>query len=797
MDRRSIELATGALLHDIGKILFRYNDGRDHSTSGYEFLKENGIKNENLLNQIKYHHLKKLNSASLEPDALAYITYWADNVAAGADRRKKDETSEFGFDKYIPLDSIFNVLNRNPGEKRVDASYMMKKVYDNGEPNMPCLSEFEYSSESYGEIIANIKDGLNAVKSIESESLEQESANIKSAEAYLNSLLAVLESTLSFVPSSTQKSEIGDISLFDHSKVTAAIAGALLEYLDEKKIYNYKDKLVNNKSSYDDKAFLLVSMDISGIQDFIYTVSTSGVLKTLRAKSFYLEIMLEHIVDELLTKVGLSRANLIYSGGGHAYILLSNTEKTKAILTEFNKNLKAWFLKYFRTELYIAIGSVVCSANDLMNKPEGSDAYENLFKTVSKSVSEDKLRRYSANEIIELNNTKHSQYERECKVCRSLDNLNDNNLCSMCEGFEELSSKILKFDFISITETKSEYALRLPFDRFMLMESEDAVRKRMKEDSGYVRCYSKNKMFTGYNVATKLWTGDYYNGETFEDMVDGSRGIRRIGVLRADVDNLGQAFVKGFSGIGENDNYTSLSRSSTFSLKMSMFFKLHLNYILGNGKYTIEGKECNNLARKVMIIYSGGDDIFLVGAWNEVIEAAVDINDALREFTQETLSISAGIGLFPEKYPVDAFARQTGDLEDCSKSVDGKNAVTLFDNNQTYKWDVLKEKVIGEKFALIKSYLDLEQDKGMAVLYKLLGYIRGRKERINIARLAYLLGRMEPDKEVSPERKEAYANLAKNIYKWTRNDEDARQLITAIYLYVYLNRDGGYDGKTN
>lgn len=56
---------------------------------------------------------------------------------------------------------------------------------------------------------------------------------------------------------------------------------------------------------------------------------------------------------------------------------------------------------------------------------------------------------------------------------------------------------------------------------------------------------------------------------------------------------------------------------------------------------------------------------------------------------------------------------------------------------------------------------------------------------------------MEPDKEVSLERKEVYANLAKNIYKWTRNDEDARQLITAIYLYVYLNRDGGYDGKTN
>ena len=54
--------------------------------------------------------------------------------------------------------------------------------------------------------------------------------------------------------------------------------------------------------------FLLYSMDISGIQNFIYTVGESGVLKGLRARSFYLEIMMEHVVDELLEKLALSRA---------------------------------------------------------------------------------------------------------------------------------------------------------------------------------------------------------------------------------------------------------------------------------------------------------------------------------------------------------------------------------------------------------------------------------------------------------------------------------------------------------
>ena len=57
--------------------------------------------------------------------------------------------------------------------------------------------------------------------------------------------------------------------------------------------------------------FLLYSMDISGIQNFINSIGDKGALKGLRARSFYLEIMMEHIIDELLDKVTLSRTNLI------------------------------------------------------------------------------------------------------------------------------------------------------------------------------------------------------------------------------------------------------------------------------------------------------------------------------------------------------------------------------------------------------------------------------------------------------------------------------------------------------
>ena len=63
-------------------------------------------------------------------------------------------------------------------------------------------------------------------------------------------------------------------------------------------------------------------------------------LKMLRSRSFYLEIMTEHLVDELLGRLSLSRANLIFSGGGHALMLLPNTESIKAVLENLEKMAK-------------------------------------------------------------------------------------------------------------------------------------------------------------------------------------------------------------------------------------------------------------------------------------------------------------------------------------------------------------------------------------------------------------------------------------------------------------------------
>lgn len=61
----------------------------------------------------------------------------------------------------------------------------------------------------------------------------------------------------------------------------------------------------------------LVAGDLSGIQDFIYTISSDGALKSLRARSFYLELVTEEVVQQLLEVLNLPRTSIIYAGGGN------------------------------------------------------------------------------------------------------------------------------------------------------------------------------------------------------------------------------------------------------------------------------------------------------------------------------------------------------------------------------------------------------------------------------------------------------------------------------------------------
>ena len=613
-------------------------------------------------------------------------------------------------------------------------------------------------------------------------------------------IIEILEKYTSFLPASYFGDFGSEISYFDHIRMVCAIVSCLYEYQSE---HGTED--ISDYSSLKSKnCFLMYSFDTSGIQDFIYTITKEGALKGLRARSFYLEMIMETIVYELLEKTGLSKANLIYSGGGHSYILLPNTSKVKRLTDEFMEDLKKWLMKTFKAAVFVASGSCECSADSLSNIPKGS--YRNIFRTISEEISKKKVHRYTASEILQLN-VPLNQHERECKICHRSDRLN-NDKCNICGCLEKTASQMMRSEYFAVWKNVSnnEDMLPLPFGLSLTAETIESLKKYSEKP---VRVFVKNRLGDEHSDAVGIYVGDYASSSSFEELTKSSEGIKRLSVLRADVDNLGQAFVSGYS-----DEILTLSRTAAFSRLMSRFFKLYIKDILENGVYDLYGGHTPT-NRNATIVYSGGDDLFIVGSWNDIIGLSVDLHNSFERFTQGTLSISAGIGMYHEKYPISAMARNSGELEDQSKDLDGKNAVTLFDDSNRYPWKEFIENVVGEKMQCLHAYMKYmnensekgdpslhtkeNSEKGNSFLHLMLSLIADMNDgdRLNIARFAYLLGRLRPEVKKSndtvvnkknEELKKIYQEFADNLYKWIQNKKDRRQLMTALRLYIYLTR---------
>lgn len=772
MHSQTLLAAYGCLLHDFGKIVYRAGGSGSHSHLGWKSLREllNGEEWQPVLDCVRWHHAAELRRDKPPTENLAYIAYIADNLSAAADRRELEGESGT-FVRNLPLSPIFRHMNGEHG------GFSLPPYPQDGVLRMPQKENTPVPAERYADAQREIKAAFPGQKP---------------EETWLNSLLTLLESWTSLFPSSTFSGESPDISLYDHLKTTAAIGSCISEYLLSQGEADFKVRLFEKEQQFrEEPAFLLYSADLSGIQRFIYTVSDAKALRSLRSRSFFLGLLMEHYVDEILIGCGLSRANLLYSGGGHCYLLLPNTPDTVRVLEEFNLKMNNFLLQEFGASLFLAHGWTACCGNDLVNFPAEKTPYKEMFRRVSRAISAHKIHRYSAEQILLLNSRKEGG-ERECRICGRSDRLKA-DLCPWCRTFIELSAAIQGKDIYLVCDEEPKDAdFALPSRdgmAYFTFTDEKSARTHLQNGEAVRRVYTKNKSCTEFRYSTKIYVGDYSADNLMDNLAAQSTGIRRIAVCRMDVDNLGQAFVAGFEIPGaenpaERYRYVTISRTSAFSRQMSLFFQLYVNELL-SGRFG--GKQ----PLAVSIVYSGGDDVFLVGAWNDVIEASNRIQEAFSAYTCGALTISGGIGIFDDHYPIRVAAGQTAELEDRAKDEPGKNAVSLFDSKQdhTYCWDIFREKILDEKAATLQKFFDSTTERGNTFLYRLLFRLRQSQledGRINLARYAYLLARLEPKRGSS--QWNGYREFADRMYRWALDKTDRSQLITAIYLYVYKNR---------
>lgn len=774
MHPQTVSVTLGCLLHDVGKIVYRAGESGSHSASGYAWLRGLALKLPgDILDCVRWHHARELWDSCPPPGSLAYIACAADNISAAADRR--EEGDETRFDRTLALAPVFTHLNGEHGGR------WLEPLPQDGTLRMPRQGEGRLDAGAYRDLLHQLSAALNG---------------LEAGAEWVDSFLAVLESCTASVPSSTFRGESPDISLFDHLKTTAAAGACISEYLLAAGETDFRERLFRQEKQFrETPAFLLYSADFSGVQKFLYTVRAEGALRTLRSRSFFLEFAMEHYVDELLLACGVSRANLLYSGGGHCYLLLPNTAQVKRAADAWNARFNEWLFDQFGARLFLAHGYTECTANDLTNTPAQEAPYRAMFRRVSARVGWHKLHRVDARQLRRLNDTVARETGRECAVCgRSDDLVEDRALCRWCALFEDLSRKIQTrtvYFVSSAADAPGELVLPAADGQVRVsFTDETSARARLKAGEKVRRIYTKNTLFTGLQYSTCLYVGDYAAANSMQELAQSAQGVQRLAVCRMDVDDLGQAFVAGFEAPGEADparrhHYVTLSRTAAFSRQMSLFFRRHINALL-SGAY--QGRP----ALRVAIVYSGGDDVFLVGAWNDVLEGAMRIQQALEEYSCGALTISGGIGLFDDHFPIRTAALQTAQLEDAAKSLPQKNAVALFGDGMenAYPWDVFAGDVLGKKLAALEEFFGAEEsERGNALLYRMLALLRdARRDKLPIARYAYLLARLAPSRNAR--NYDRYEQFSRAMYGWALSEEDRRQLITAICIFVYRNRKG-------
>jgi CRISPR-associated protein Csm1 len=88
----------------------------------------------------------------------------------------------------------------------------------------------------------------------------------------------------------------------------------------------------------------------------------------------------------------------------------------------------------------------------------------------------------------------------------------------------------------------------------------------------------------------------------------------------------------------------------------------------------------------IYTVFAGGDDLFLIGPWNSIIDFAFHLNSSFDDYVcrNSAVTLSAGISVSKPSEPLTAIhERAEGALKQSKRSCG--NAITLF--NETVSWD--------------------------------------------------------------------------------------------------------------
>ncbi len=751
MDKQIVEAAIGGLIHDVGKILQRADESpkEKHAEYTQDFVNSIPRQYRGIGRAAEYHHHPDSADANAIP--LTWQIALGDKLSAGerADERPQKEGDSFP----MQMVSIFDRINH---PKMVDS----KKS-----PHYLSLNPLELSKNTIfpQTTVSPRPEAHSLYSALKSEFMKFGQKDIADPETYIESLLSVFKEFSWSVPSGFYYN-IPDISLYDHSRMTAALAVCLSDWPIEKTktVHNSvvrkwlsevdpkKNKLeINDTGNLQIPCAILIGGDISGLQKFLYTLSSSGAARTLRGRSFYLQLLTEAIMRLVLRRLDIPATNVIYSGGGHFFLLapISSGSHLRDIQKEITRKLTR------------AHGSDLTFSLAWTEVPvEGFSVsrFPNYWGEMQFALSKAKLTPFAElddelyAQVFKISNTGGNR-EHICSVCGTENesvqkdkNDTEIRICSLCTSFEEeLGAKLPVTDQIILgfgepTDLPVSGFSALDILASLGMDVQFAHGKKDIDFSEQKRLVVERACVWELNDITSglveikgvpYWRTKRYTVNqvpvnknqpvTFDDLQKKAKGIHRLGVLRMDVDNLGGLFKSGLCD-RQGKPLGSLSRLSTLSFALSLFFEGWV------------GKICAEYEDRIYAVYAGGDDLFLIAPWSDVPDLALRIANDFRDFTGDNcnLHISGGMAFIHGKYPIYQAAEDAGEAEALAKAFPGKNAFSFL--GKAYSWELFTElKKLHEN---IRGLVDSSGEGNLSGPQSIIGLLRELGDQAEAAR---------------------------------------------------------------
>lgn len=656
MEDREINFL-GALLHDIGKFKWRSQKvkaGDDHEKLGEEFIREYLGKVECLKNDIE----KIVKAANRESGKI-----WLADVTGAQEREGiEDKTPR------RPLASIFqrvtNVKHSNCIPNDYFYSYFPDKlnmgiVFPNCENKK--LNDCKFDDDDMiakHQVLWN--EFISEIPKLYS------SKNFKSL---LNSFYSLFEKYTSKVLSAGFLS-YPDISLFDHSRVVAALS-ICMEETDTK----------------NDNDCILLQGDVSGIQSYIYdeVYKIDKAAKRLRGRSFYVSLLTDVISNYLLDEMKLYKPNILYNGGGHFIMLVPNNEINRSKLKEIEKYInEKLFIKY-SGKLQFVIGFLSENAKEIMTN------FDNVYKKLSDIMTDSKKKKsYSILKDLfvnpidyrNINRKENKLADEEEKIGQLLPRSNyifeiksESDLSEIKSSFSTIDFNDFKYSYIFSDDKVNKSNVENIMSNLNQLETKECNVYKIN-DTDFINEDLSRKSNFPLSMSFKF-IGSYapvrdkknYEVMSFEELAKiNSENYPMLGIARMDLDSLGAVFAFGLKEETPDERKYTISRIASLSRELINFFCGHINKIA----------EQNS----VYIAYSGGDDVFAVGSWVNIINFIQQTKEEFSRFACDNpnLTISCGVAFTKPNFPIAASAKISGFEENKAKDEDSfmKDKTSVF-----------------------------------------------------------------------------------------------------------------------